>query len=278
MPDKNPYLPVRATILDVKQETSSDTQDVKTYTLKLDTPLSYRPGQFVEVSVPGVGEAPFGFASTPLVTSSMELTIKRTGLVTDAIHALSPGDSLWLRGPFGNSFPLEKFQGYDLFYAAGGLGLAPLRPMIDMIFHPDYRGKYGKINMLVAARSTKDFIFRYDYDRWEKMPDTKLYKTIDCMEDGWECLVGFPHVLVEDIPFDREKTIAALCGPPIMIKALSASLMKMGMPPERIYTTLEMRMTCGVGKCGRCNIGRRYVCVDGPVFSMAELSEMPPEY
>jgi NAD(P)H-flavin reductase len=264
--------------MQVIQETVSDTQDVKTYRLKLDEPFDYRPGQFVEFSVAGIGECTFGFASSPLIKDYLELTIKRTGYVTENIHMLSEGSTVWIRGPFGNSFPLEKLEGNDLFYVAGGLGLAPLRPMIDYIFDPKYRDKYGKINMLIAARTPGDFIFAYDYDKWAAMPDTKFYQTIDNPVEGWDKFVGFPNMLIDKIPFDMEKTVAVLCGPPVMIKALSNAFVKLGMSPERIYTTLEMRMTCGVGKCGKCNIGHKYVCIDGPVFSMAELGDMPSEY
>ena len=274
----NPYIPSRATIMQVIQETVSDTQDVKTYKLKLDEPFDYRPGQFVEFSVAGIGECTFGFASSPLIKDYLELTVKRTGYVTENIHMLSEGSTVWIRGPFGNTFPLEKLEGNDLFYVAGGLGLAPLRPMIDYIFDPKYRGKYGKINMLMAARTPGDFIFAYDFDKWTAMPDTTFYQTIDNPVEGWDKLVGFPHTLIDQIPFDMEKTVAVLCGPPVMIKALSNAFVQLGMSPERIYTTLEMRMTCGVGKCGKCNIGHKYVCIDGPVFSMAELSNMPNEY
>ncbi|MCD8216879.1 MAG: FAD/NAD(P)-binding protein [Clostridiales bacterium] len=274
----NPYIPSYARIEKVTQETTSDTQDVKTYRLNLKEPLDYAPGQFLEVGIPGKGEAPFGFASTPLEKDHLDLTIKRTGSLTDVIHTLREGDGLWLRGPFGNTFPLDAFEGYDLFYAAGGLGLAPLRPMIDTIFHPDWRKKYGKITMLLAARTPRDFIFSYDYEKWAAMPDTTLYQTIDRMEEGWDKLVGFPNTLIPDIPFDKENTIAVLCGPPLMIKALSNAFADQGMPLDHIYTTMEMRMSCGVGKCGRCNIGKRYVCVDGPVFSMTELAAMPNEY
>jgi len=278
MSDKNPYLPSRAVILEVIQETRSDTQDVKTFRLKLDEPFDYRPGQFVEFSVPGVGECTFGFASSPLIKDYLELTVKRTGHVTEHIHMLSPGSTVWIRGPFGNTFPLEKMEGSDLFYVAGGLGLAPLRPMIDYIFDPANRGKYGKINMLTAARTPGDFIFAYDYEKWASMPDTSFFQTIDSPAEGWDKFVCFPHPLLDKIPFDINNTFAILCGPPPMIKALSGAFLQLGMSPERIYTTLEMRMTCGIGKCGKCNIGHRYVCIDGPVFSMAELSEMPGEY
>ena len=274
----NPYIPSRATIMQVIQETVSDTQDVKTYKLKLDEPFDYRPGQFGESSFAWIGEWTFGFASSPLIKFYLELTVKRTGYVTENIHMLSEGSTVWIRGPFGNTFPLEKLEGNDLFYVAGGLGLAPLRPMIDYIFDPMYRGKYGKINMLMAARTPGDFIFAYDFDKWAAMPDTTFYQTIDNPMEGWDKLVGFPHTLIDQIPFDMEKTVAVLCGPPVMIKALSNAFVQLGMSPERIYTTLEMRMTCGVGKCGKCNIGHKYVCIDGPVFSMAELGNMPNEY
>lgn len=278
MSNVNPYLPTPAKIIDIIQETHSDSQDVKTYTLQLSTPIDYMPGQFVEVTITGAGEAPFGFASSPHIKENMQLCIKRAGYVTDAFHMLQVGDTIWIRGPYGNTFNLEQMKGHDLFYVAGGLGLAPLRPMIDYIFQPDVRPDYGKINMLVAARSTNDFVFKYDYNNWGSMPDTDIYLTIDNPEPGWDGLVGYPNNLIGDIQFDVNNTYALLCGPPVMIKVLSEAFVNMGLPKERIITSLEMRMTCGVGKCGKCNIGRRYVCIDGPVFSMAEIEGMPSEY
>lgn len=274
----DPYMPIKAKIIDIYQETASTDLDIKTFTLKLDGTLDYMPGQFVELSIPGRGEAPFGFASSPLIKETLQLTIKRTGSLTDAFHRLSVGDSVFLRGPFGNSFPVDKMEGYNLFFVAGGLGLAPLRPMIAYVFESSNRSKYGKVNMLFAARTSKDHIFKYDFDSWASMPNAELALAIDRAEEGWNNLVGFPHLLVKDIPFDIDKTFAILCGPPIMIKFLVETFVNLGMPKEHIYTSLEMRMTCGVGKCGKCNVGHQYVCVDGPVFSMAELAHMPSEY
>ena len=274
----NPYIPIKTNILDIIQETTSDSQDVKTFILSPAKPISFEPGQFVELTVSGVGEAPFGFASSPIVEDTIQLCIKRTGYVTDNLHRLRPGDIVYLRGPYGNSFPIKEMEGHDIFYVAGGLGLAPLRPMIELIFLPENRQKYGNIKMLLAARSTKDFLFKYDYERWSNYPDTDLLLTIDNPEPEWDGLVGFPNNLVHDISFDIQNTYAVLCGPPVMIKALSDAFVKMGIPKNRIYTTLEMRMTCGIGKCGKCNIGHKYVCVDGPVFSMEELDNMPGEY
>jgi sulfhydrogenase subunit gamma (sulfur reductase) len=275
----NPYLPQKAKIVEIIQETTSDL-DIKTYRLKFADgyKMGFMPGQFVEMSIPGVGEAPFGFASSPLNTEYIDLSIKRVGRLTEAIHNLSPGSAVWIRGPFGNTFPVKDMEGSKILIIAGGLGLAPLRPLILYMLDNQNRDKYLGIKMLLAARSTGDFIYRREYNQWEKTKDTKIIKTIDNPEDGWDGKVGFPHNLVGEMDIDTGNTYAVICGPPIMIKFVSAKLVEMGVPKEKILTTLEMRMTCGVGKCGKCNIGHQYVCIDGPVFNMAQLSEMPDEY
>ena len=277
--NENPYLPLKAEILDIIQETTSDL-DVKTYVVKFANgfKMDFMPGQFVELSVPGTGEAPFGFASNPLKNDTIELSIKRTGTLTGVIHTLSVGDTLFIRGPFGNTFPIGKLEGNDILYIAGGLGLAPLRPLITYVFDEGNRGKFGRIQMLIAARSSRDFIYFREYGDWRKIRDVEVTLTIDREEPDWRERVGFPHNLVAEMSFDMERIYAVLCGPPIMIKFVSQKLIEMGMPLDRILTTLEMRMTCGVGNCGKCNIGHKYVCVDGPVFSLAQLEEMPGEY
>ncbi|MCL2421696.1 MAG: FAD/NAD(P)-binding protein [Defluviitaleaceae bacterium] len=275
----NPYLPHKAEILSITQETFSDL-DVKTYQLKFagGYKMDFLPGQFVELSVPGVGEAPFGFASDPFEKDYIELTIKRTGVLTDAIHALGVGDTLWVRGPFGNTFPIDQLKGRDILIIGGGIGLAPLRPLICYMFNPSQRDSFGKINMLIAARSSSDLIYRSQYDEWKKQTATEVALTIDREEPDWTQLVGFPHQLISNIPFDKEKTTAVLCGPPIMIKAVAQKLLEAGLTSDQIITTLEMRMTCGIGKCGKCNIGHEYICVDGPVYSLEKLNSMPDEY
>jgi len=275
----NPYLPVKAEIKEIIQETKSDL-DVKTYKLEFlnGFTMDFMPGQFVELGIPGIGEAPFGFAGDPLVKDSIEISIKRTGSLTEVIHRKKVGDCFWIRGPFGNTFPIEKIEGHDLLFVAGGIGLAPLRPLILYAFNDLNRNRFGKIKMLLAARSSSDFIYDYEYPKWREKKETEIVQTIDNPEPDWKEKVGFPHNLVAEMKFDLDKTMAVLCGPPIMIKFVSQKLMEMGLPKDRIYTTLEMRMTCGVGKCGKCNIGHKYVCVDGPVFSLAEIDEMPGEY
>ena len=277
--NENPYLPLKAEILDIIQETSSDL-DVKTFKLKLSKgrKMGFMPGQFAEISVPGIGEAPFGFASNPLKNDVIDISIKRTGRLTDAIHSLKIGDTVFVRGPFGNSFPVKELESNDIFYIAGGLGIAPLRSLVTYIFEEENRSRYGKIKMLIAARSPRDFIYFREYEDWRRMENTEVTLTVDNAEPGWNEKVGFPHDLVAGMSFDTAKTYVVLCGPPVMIKSVSQKLIEMGMPDNRILTTLEMRMACGVGNCGKCNIGHKYVCVDGPVFSLAELELMPDEY
>ena len=276
----NPYLPVKARIEQIVQETFSSDLDIKTFRIKLENGLTmdFLPGQFVEFSIPGVGECPFGFASSPLQKDYFDITIKRTGKVTDRIHALDVGAHVWIRGPFGNTFPLEQMENSSLLFIAGGLGLAPLRPFIQYVLDERNRKKYDKIDMLLAARTGKDHCFAYDYPDWRAAPNTTVLQTIDRDEPGWDGLVGFPNNLVKDMTLDFSNLYAVVCGPPIMIKSVQQALTEMGMPLDRLYTTLEMRMTCGVGKCGKCNIGNKHVCTDGPVFRMAELAKMPDEY
>jgi len=276
----NAYLPVKARIIEIIQETFSDDLDIKTFRIKLedDRVMNFLPGQFVEFSIPGVGECPFGFASSPLEKDYFDITIKRTGKVTDRIHSLDVGANVWIRGPFGNTFPLELMENHSLLFVAGGLGLAPLRPFIQYVLDERNRQKYDKVDMLLAARTGDDHCFAYDYANWRAIEKTTVLQTIDRDEPGWDGLVGFPHNLVKELSLDFSNLYAIVCGPPIMIKAVQQSLTDMGLPLDRLYTTLEMRMTCGVGKCGKCNIGNKYVCTDGPVFSVEELSKMPDEY
>lgn len=275
----NPYLPYKAEIVDIFQETKSDL-DIKTFTIRLaeGQKMKFMPGQFVELSIPGMGEAPFGFASSPLENELIQLTIKRTGSMTDMLHSLKIGNTVWIRGPFGNTFPMEELKGSKILIITGGLGLAPIRPLILYMLSEQNRAQYGSIQMLIAARSSKDFTYFRDFETWRAVKDTTVALTIDRPEEGWNELVGFPHTLVGDMGVDCQNTYGIFCGPPLMIKAVSNKLVEMGMPKNKILTTLEMRMTCGVGKCGKCNIGHQYVCVDGPVFRMDQLSEMPNEY
>ncbi len=276
------YLPREAEITKVVQETGINL-NIKTFHLRFtdgEAMMEFQPGQFLMLTVYGVGEAPFGLACAP-TTDCQEIiiSVKETGKVTSALHELQEGDSVGIRGPYGNSFPLEKTSGKDVVFISGGIGLAPLRSLIDYVLHPDLRQDFGRVQMLQAFRSPEDMLYDYEQQRWENSPGTTVKYTIDRPCEGWEHCVGFPHDLIdEELDCQTEDTVYYTCGPPIMIKAVTNELVNLGIDPEDIITTLEMRMSCGLGKCGKCNIGHRYVCKDGPVYSYKELLEMPDEF
>ena len=269
-------IPVVGVITDIR----IDTPDIKTF--RVVTPdgkkaFDHRPGQCAMLSIPGVGEAMFSITSSPTNTEYMEFSIKKCGCVTEVLHALEVGAQLTVRGPYGKNFPVEEdFKGKDLLFIAGGIGLAPLRSVINYVRH--YRENYGKVVIVYGARSKDDLV---DIDEirneWVNEPNTEVYLTIDRPQEGWDGHVGFVPAYVKELGLDPNMT-AVLCGPPIMIKFTLAGLLELGFEKSRVYTTLELRMKCGVGKCGRCNVGDKFVCKDGPVFRMTELDELPDEY
>lgn len=259
----------------------SDTADVKTF--RVEKPgggklFEHFPGQCAILSVPGKGEAIFSITSSPTNEKYMEFSIKRCGCITDFLHfEVEAGQELAVRGPYGNHFPVEdKLVGKDLLFIAGGIGLAPLRSVINYML--DKRGDYGSIDIVYGARSKEDFV-RYEEltQVWPQQENTRVHLTIDRPQEGWNGNVGFVPAFLRQLNFTPDKTVL-LCGPPIMIKLCLAKLVEMGFQKSQVYTTLELRMKCGVGKCGRCNIGRKYVCKDGPVFTCDELDSIPDEY
>lgn len=259
----------------------SDTDDVKTF--RVEKPgggklFEHLPGQCAILSVPGKGEAIFSITSSPTNEKYMEFSIKRCGCITDFLHfEVEAGQELAVRGPYGNHFPVEdKLLGKDLLFIAGGIGLAPLRSVINYML--DKRGDYGSIDIVYGARSKEDFV-RYEEltQVWPQQKNTRVHLTIDRPQKGWNGNIGFVPDFLKQLDFTPDKTVL-LCGPPIMIKLCLKALTEMGFKKSQVYTTLELRMKCGVGKCGRCNIGRKYVCKDGPVFTCDELDVMPDEY
>ena len=257
-----------------------DTPDVKTFRVvgtdgkKL---FEHMPGQCAMVSVPGVGECMFSITSSPTNQEFMEFSIKKCGCVTTVLHALEVGAQVTVRGPYGKNFPVEgDFKGKDLLFIAGGIGLAPLRSVINYVRH--YRENYGKVVIVYGARSADDLVdFEEIQTEWKNEPNFEVYLTIDRPQEGWDDHVGFVPSYVKELGLDKNMT-AVLCGPPIMIKFTLQGLLELGFEKSRVYTTLELRMKCGVGKCGRCNVGDKFVCKDGPVFRMDELDELPDEY
>lgn len=257
-----------------------DTPDVKTFrilTPEGKKPFDHMPGQCAMISMPGVGEALFSITSSPTNTEFMEFSIKKCGCVTDWLHAIEPGQQVTVRGPYGNGFPVEtELKGKDLLFIAGGIGLAPLRSVINYCRH--YRENYGTIDIVYGSRSKDDLVdYQEITDEWCREDGINVYLTIDREQEGWDGHVGFVPSYVKELNPDVSKTVL-MCGPPIMIKFTLAGLKELGFSDTQVYTTMELRMKCGVGKCGRCNIGNKYVCKDGPVFRFDKLGELPDEY
>ena len=272
----DPLIPMLVEVTDIRV----DTPDVKTFRvvdLNGKKPFAHIPGQCAMLSMPGVGEALFSITSSPTEERFLEFSIKKCGCVTSWLHGMEPGQQLTLRGPYGNGFPVDTaFAGKDLLFIAGGIGLAPLHSVINYCRH--YRDRYGKIDIVYGSRSMQDLVdYQEIINEWEKDAGVEVHLTIDRAQDNWDGHVGFVPNYVKELEFPTDKTVV-MCGPPIMIKFTLAGLMELGFAKEQIYTTLELKMKCALGKCGRCNIGSKYVCKDGPVFRFDELDALPDEY
>ena len=275
-------IPMVGVITDIKQQTP----DVKTF--RVNAPeggklFEHLPGQCAMVCAPGVSEGMFSITSSPTNKEYQEFSIKRCGMLTDYLHSLEVGDQITVRGPYGNNFPVDTvLRGKDLVFIAGGIGLAPLRSVINYVI--DNRADYGKVDIVYGSRSADDLVGLDEIKNvWMKTEGINVHLTIDREQEGWDGHVGFVPTYLKELGDAGTielgvNTISLVCGPPIMIKFVLAALKDMGASKDRIYTTLELRMKCGVGKCGRCNIGSKYVCKDGPVFRCDEIDELPNEY
>ena len=273
---KEMLIPKLGVITDIR----IDTPDVKTFRVLTHDgkkPFIHRPGQCAMLSIPGVGEAMFSITSSPTNEEYMEFSIKRCGCFTEVLHSVEVGQEVTIRGPYGNEFPVDtEFAGKDLLFIAGGIALAPLRSVINYVRH--YKDRYGKIDIVYGARSKEDLVdYNEIIDEWMHDEGVTVHLTIDREQPNWDGHVGFVPNFVKELGFTTDKTVI-LCGPPIMIKFTLAGLMEMGFSKEQIYTTLEMRMKCGIGKCGRCNVGSKFICKDGPVFRFDQLDALPDEY
>jgi sulfhydrogenase subunit gamma (sulfur reductase) len=230
----------------------------------------FQPGQFAFLSAFGLGEAPFGIANTCSRGPEVDFAVARLGSVTTGLHELGEGDIVGVRGPLGNWFPMKKMKGKNLVVLGGGIGGAPLRPVIQYVL--DHRSDYGRLTILWAARHPSLLVFTDEYEEWRSAPDTELHLTVDSPDEKWGHNVGLITQLLEKVSPPVENTVTITCGPPIMIHFVTKMLQeKMGFAPRNNYVTLEARMHCGLGKCGRCNLGEKLICVDGPVFNMEEV-------
>jgi len=278
---KNPYLPIPMVV----KRTQIETADRMLRTLELgflkeedEKAFRFVPGQFCELSLFGKGEAPFGIASSPTEKGSLKFTINKAGTVTTALHQITQGEEMGIRGPLGNSYPIELFQGKNVLVIGGGFAFTTLRSLILYLLQPENRSRVKDITVIYGARNPGLLLYKEELADWQKRSDMKLVVTVDAGDKDWKGKVGLVPNVLEEVGPPSENTYAVICGPPIMIKFTFPKLMTLKFPNERIYTSLEKRMKCGIGKCGRCNIGHLYICKDGPVFSYEQLGKLPKDY
>lgn len=277
----NPYLPKPVVIADIKNETED--KSLKTYILEFTDPddenvFSYLPGQFAELSVSGFGEVPIGIASSPSEKGFLKFTIKKTGVVTSALHNMKPGDRLGIRGPLGNGFPWEKLRNKTVVMIGGGFGFTTLRSSIKYMLSPQNRSEFKDLHVVYGAGTPGMLLYMNELVEWEKRDDVFVHIVAQDADSDWKYKTGLAPIIAEQvIPEGGDETIAIVCGPPLMIKFTQPVLADRNYSNNNILLSLEMRMKCGIGMCGRCNVGSHFICKDGPVFSMVELNNLPKE-
>jgi len=269
--EANPYAPTLAKLARVMDETPT----IKTFCFDLAEPMAFRAGQFVQLGVPGLGEGPFTPSSSPLDPKHLEVTVLRTGLVTERLHRMAAGETCTLRGPYGKGFPVEKLAGKEVLVVGGGVGLAPLRALIYQLLSMTRDLK--KVVIKNGARESAELLFRRQYAEWAAHEKVSMEVTIDRPEAGWTGKVGVVTTLLETIgsEVDVPNAYAFTCGPEVMLKFVTQTLLAKGFKPEQIYLSMNRRMSCGIGKCGRCNIGPYYLCKDGPDICYAKIKDYP---
>lgn len=279
----NPYLPYPVRIDDIIVE--SEDKNLKTFKFVFLNPedeekFAYQSGQFAELSIPGKGEIPIGIASSPVEKGFIAFTINKAGVVTSHLHNMKVGDIMGVRGPLGNPFPWDRMEGSNLLFIGGGFAFTTLRSSVVYLLHPDNRDKYGTIDVVYGSRTPGMLLYLDELKAWEARDDINMHITVDGTDDpNWKYNVGFvPPIAEEKAPKSQGDTYAIVCGPPIMIKFTLPVLKKLGYDDDHIILSLENRMKCGIGMCGRCGIGEKLVCKDGPVFTRAQVQELPMEY
>ncbi len=270
---KSIYTPLPATVTRIEKQTPKE----KLFEITLDNgmDLGHKPGQFVEISILGIGEAPISITSSPTKKRSFEICVRAIGNVTNALHNMKIGDKIGIRGPFGNGFDTDFLRGKDLLFIGGGLGIVPLRSLINYVF--DKRDDFGKTTILYGCKEPCELLYSVEVAQWRRRKDVQHYLTVDKCPDGecWEGNIGVLPKLIPNVHFDVNKTYAVVVGPPIMYRFVISSLKEKGVPDDHIILSLERHMKCGVGKCGHCQINKTYVCQDGPVFNYADLKDLP---
>lgn len=278
----NPYLPYPVRVESIITETED--RNLKTIKLVFLNPddeqkFKYTPGQFAELSVAGQGEIPIGIASSPTEKGFIKFTVNKVGKVSSYIHNMEGGEIMGVRGPLGNWYPWDLLEGKNLVIVGGGFAFTTLRSSIVYILDPANRPRFGNIDVVYGARFPGLLLYKEELAAWEQRDDIRMHITVDGTTDpNWKYNIGFVPAITKQKAPSAENAYAIICGPPIMIKFTLPVLTELGFPPERIISSLEMRMKCGIGICGRCNIGTEYVCKDGPVFTLEQLSRLPNEY
>jgi len=283
---QNPYLPMPVEIIKVVSEV--DTNEIKTFRLSFlnredEANFQYLPGQFAELSIYGKGESPIGIASSPTQPGYLEFTVQRAGtvvpgLVTSALHDMTEGARLGIRGPLGHPWPIEYLEGKNIVVVGGGFAFTTLRSLVNYMIHEDNRQRFGKISVVYGARTPGLLCYKEELATWRQRDDLQMCITVDKGDGSWDGREGFVPAICKEVAPSAENAVALICGPPIMIKFTLPVFFALGFSKENILTSLEMRMKCGIGKCGRCNVGSKYVCNDGPVFSLAELDSLPRDF
>jgi NAD(P)H-flavin reductase len=265
----NIYKPLRAELAEVIEESPL----IKTFVLIPEREFVFSTGQFIELSVDGVGEAPFTPSSSPLVTDKLEVTVMKTGYVTNIMHQLKPGAVMGIRGPYGRGYPVRNFEGREVLILGGGCGLAPIRSLLFALEH--IKDDLEKVILCYGSKTPTDCIYKPLFSRLNSIEKFEAYRTVDMSEEGWDGPVGVATTLLGKVKVKIENSVAVVCGPPIMMKFGTLRLLEMGYRDDQIYLSMEKNMSCGLGKCGHCMMGEFFVCKDGPVFTYQEIKHNP---
>lgn len=265
----NLYLPIETKI----EKIISETPDIKTFVLKPKENFQFATGQFIELGIHGIGEAPFTPSSSPYEKQKIEVTIMKTGFITEKLHEMTEGEPLGIRGPYGKGYPIEEFYNKEILILGGGVGLAPLRSLLLTLLHK--LGEFKRLILCYGAKTPEDIVYKQLFPEWGKIKKLEIFRSVDKADKTWKETEGLVTVLLNKFKVDLENSIAVVCGPPIMMKFGTFKLLELGHRPENIYLSMERNMSCGVGKCGHCALGKYYVCKDGPVFTYDQIKNIP---
>ena len=266
---ENLYRPIEAEVVEVITETPT----IKTIRFKPKEPITFQTGQFIELTIPGVGEAPFTPSSKPSERDVMEVTVMKVGKVTDKVHELRKGDAIGIRGPMGKGYPIDAFKGKEIVIVGGGCGLAPIRSLMYEIF--SRISEFKRVIFRGGCKTPQEFLYKKEVEGWSKRGDLDVKLTVDKGDESWQGNVGVVTTILDNLGMDCQRGIAVVCGPPVAMKFSTKKLLELGFTGDNIYLSMEKNMSCGIGKCGHCRIGIYYACKDGPVFTYNKIKDFP---